>query len=263
MKYAYFVSLIIIALLFTNCTNNDENLESLNSNTVDVTVNKLKEKDVEQVGLIHNQYLEQFFNDFDFKNENKLLELENNIVNSDMSEFSDSKLNIKSEIEINLMYDEKEYLNQYFPNTKDILKQAVDEINSESNLEDIQKKINHLQNDLASYPIDALDYNSSVVSLEVLKSSSEFWLPESRGGNGKGDYILNKIYYKNAAKKAIPCVGAVIMADGLTAGSGMIISAILVGSTTGPIGVGAFLGLVGLRAAIASGVAALGACTGN
>jgi len=257
----------ILSLLFigsvifitSSCQENDELL--LVDQSVRNHIEEFSLSEATQIGNLHNQYLEKFFSDFNYEGRNYLKQFEYSISKSIGSDFGDFELDIASEIEESKNYNESEVLELYYPETKHLLQPVIKLIHSGKNYDLIEFEINKVQNELESYSLEKNDYNAALTALAVLKSSSKFWLPPSRGGNGIGSDILGKLNNNNILRgKELNCVDSVIVADGLTAGTGMIVSAFAAALAGGPVGAAAFFGWVGVRAAIASGTAALLNC---
>ncbi len=221
---------------------------------------KLELSNAKEIGDLHNQYLEKLFANFDFSNDNYFSQLENNYLKIVQTEFYP---NIGSEILKKRGIDEFKAINSWNPKTKHIVLEAVGLIYKGLHYDIIETEITKLEDDLEKLILTADEFNTTLTTLEVLKSSANFWLPVSRDGNGKGYEILINIAYKGKPmkkKRELDCVDSVIVADGLTAGTGMIVSAFAAALAGGPVGAAAFFGWVGIRAAVASGTAALLNC---
>ena len=221
---------------------------------VDYTKELITLEDAKLIANRHNEFLSEIFDNFDYTSSNLEVELENKIKESLKperfeSQFMQQAFDFDYEAEYSELSNDK--LRDIIDKTRSILieSQNVMEIN-----EQIDLLYSNSKNNLSSIE----ERNFAMTYLEVTKASASFWYDSSKGGTGEGESILVKL--AEGGGRTVSCVDSVIAADGMEAGSSLIIGAITAGLAGGPIGAGAFFGLVGIRAAVASGSAALIGC---
>ncbi len=215
----------------------------------------LSEKEIREIGLRHNLYLEQLFSDFDWSAEFPIKELERRLIQ--VSKVNNIDIDPSQTIEYFASCDNACALNQFSFDARPYIDKGIEIVRSSGEVSKIVENLDLLQKEAKIKLEKTDDLNQVLVSLEVFKNSSEFWFPIEQGGNGKGSLILSKLGYDGLEKKLSPCVEKVIIADGITVATEFIVGAFVLALASGPVAPAVFFGLVGINAAIDSALAAL------
>lgn len=256
-----YVSLLMaFTILFVSC-NNDETTNSFEQNNIknsvvqhsysqrDSSERLLTDEQVEEIGNIHNEYLNEMISNIDF----------NNLKNVDISEYSkDLCINVNC----GLIIEDKTYIANTFENkslediehnlSRDVYNFAVE---VKSNIYESENH-NELISNLQAVEINArqilrgAELDQILVMISVAKSSSYFWKPISKGGSGIGDsYNDNLPIYANKPRYVSDDI---LMADCIAALEGMSLWALGGLLLTGPQSVLAYVISVGLGSAYGS-----------
>jgi len=290
--------LLITLITFNSCQKLDNAMEVKKDPMRDISQKNFFEEEyftdeqIKVIGKMHNEYLEIIFKDFNFEAKDyeaefleKSKSLKNEIENKDPkiewfniyeikdyfkflkeNGLSETAINILQQAEI--MYDKSNTLKQYNYNLDNLRKQTLDGL-----------KKNNYEKTLV------------LVSLSVFENSAYFWSPVEFGGSGVGSEILARASVKQSTKKELITNGMlidsevsnkilsrspigdtipktakeiareVLVADGVSAGSGFVVLGIIGGLVSGPLGWGA-LALIGGETAIASGWEAINQISG-
>lgn len=226
------------------CTKSEIEQDSVKRN--------LSSEQIEEIGKMHNKYLELAFKNFNYKSSDLTKELQSQYQHVIDSNNLPVKLDVSNvELTQNLTNLEENLSKASFS----IIEEAVTESN---NVRDVRNFTNYI-NSLESKAIKILpadEQDAVLVTLCVLRNSAYFWTPKSRGGSGKGENIIEEI--KRVKNLSLAKGGGYgwLAADGAAAGTGMIGTAVSAAVATGPVGWGFLLG-VGVGSGIASGWYAL------
>ncbi|MFJ1430375.1 hypothetical protein ACILE2_06165 [Capnocytophaga canimorsus] len=252
-------SLQIISILFIAITTITSC--SRDKNEPNNTKQLLSDEQIAKIGILHNEYLEKVFSDFDWNNQNLILELKDKF-----NELSDKKvLGIKIETNhINKI--QKDYVTEadndiklknflgdnysYIQRIKDLEKDLFLMKN-----EDVNPIINSIIKQAKNEIKDAKQLTVILVFAEVFKKSNEFWTSKDANFTS-GQNILAKAKQKNIYRKS-PSKGEKILAADATGAAGALIGGALFANADAVIAPPVFFGRVAFSAAWASGVAAL------
>lgn len=254
-------SLQIISTLFVGITAilscSREKYEANNTKQL------LSDEQITQIGILHNEYLEKVFSDFDWNNQNLVLELKNKF-----NELSDKEvLGIKIETnhtnkiqkDSSKEFDDDMQLKKFLGNNY-IYIQRIKDLEKDLYLmenEDINPMINSIKKQAKNEIKDAKQLTVILVFAEVFKKSNEFWTSKDTNFTS-GQSILVKAKEKNIYRKpSSTSKGERILAADATGAAGALIGGALFANADAVIAPPVFFGRVAFSAAWASGVAAL------
>lgn len=223
-------------------------LKTKNANYINLTSDE-----IEQIGSLHNRYLDLLFKDFDYSSLDLFNELEHgfkNIANEENIDidFQDVEVDLHKNMDLIFQYTSSEAM--------DLINNAINESFNINNVQEFEVFINEQEN-IARSNLIKEDLDITLITLCVLRKLAYFWTSIDKGGSGIGENIFIKIKANNQDKITLKAdIRGVLAADGAAAGGGMIVGAIAAGVAGGPLGWGFLVG-VGARSAIASGWYAL------
>lgn len=235
-------------LVFAGCQKQESNEDNFATNSqyqhhenkIALTNQRLyTDSQIDTIGLLHNEFLQNCFSQFDYTSssfEDEFFEefqkyeaiysikLQNIKVRTDNTEMiSNLAENLSSEANL--------FLNQIIEKAE-----TFEDVLSFTN--EIITIENNIKTQLQGQEIDIL---LSITS--TMKYSAKFWAPKDLGGSGIGYSVLQKIEtnYFNFDKKPRPpikkVVGEALIADGFSAGVGMLgiaVTVAVVGIISGP-----------------------------
>lgn len=256
----YISMMMAFTLLFISCNTDEINnkpKQSIqnNSNIVNSYLLKgtndrlLTDEQVEQIGNLHNEYLNEMISNIDF-----------NIVNDvDLSEYSKT---LGVNVNCDLIDQDKQYIINTFTNKKlDDIKgnlslsvynyalEVKNKVYASNNHEQLINNLDLVENN-ARKSLQGSDLDQILVMISVAKKSSYFWKPTIIGGSGIGDNYNTTL--SNTLGKRKPSSDDILMADCIAALEGMSLWALGTLLLSGPQSVVAYVVSIGLGAGYSS-----------
>lgn len=256
----YVSMLMAFTILFISCNSNEISESSIQNKEINSNIDNsyllrnsderlLTDAQVEEIGNLHNEYLNEMISNIDFENVN----------NIDLSSYPNELiLNVDCE----LTNEEKQYIATTFENKdlediKDNLSTEVynfalevkNSIYQSDNHEELVVNLNSVERDARSALIGT-DLDEILVMIVVAKKSSYFWEPIENGGSGVGDNYNTLI--SNELGKTKHISDDIVMSDCIAALDGMgmwALGALILG---GPVTIAAYVVSVGLTSAAGS-----------
>lgn len=233
---------------------------SREKNESDETKQLLSDEQISKIGFLHNEYLEKVFSNFDWNNENLVLELKNKFNELSDKEVIGIKIDSKHTNKIekdSVKFDDDILLKKFLGDNYTYI-QRIKDLEKDLYLmenEDIDPIINSIKKQAKNEIKDAEQLTVILVFAEVFKKSNEFW--NSKDTNfTSGQSILIMANKKNIYRK-VDGDGKKILAADATGAAGALIAGALFANADAVIAPPVFFGRVAFSAAWSSGVAAL------
>ena len=183
----YFSVITSFIFLLVSCSENSTRIEN------ETLGNRLlTDKEISEIGLLHNQYLEEAlsgiaagkFVGMNSSQKTKIAMISVNTKGLSIEEKSDiyesTNLNISS------------IKGKLSSNVLSFVNKVNNVLNSFSNYNDIKINLESIENQ-AKNTLTGFELDQVLIMLSVGKNSANFWLPEQLGGSNKGFSLLSKI----------------------------------------------------------------------
>lgn len=192
------IFLILLIILLNSCRNDNDSITE-NSSSLISTENNIKQritkKDAIKIGELHNEYLDKVFNDFDYNTPNieKHIQEKFKSISPELYKINQEKI----ENYINPYVERKQLLSK---EGRPIVYKIISEIEkSDSVFQNYTIFSQHLDNVLKEKHniLSDEEYDTLLVSFEVMKKSYLYWSSKEKGGIGNGEYIIKKMELHN------------------------------------------------------------------
>ncbi len=237
----------IAFIAFLSCSKT-KNQNSADANLKLSSERVLTQEQIDEIGALHNQYLETVVSNLDFSS--------NSLTDDIVEEFN--KLNIEVHtFELlpnhgNIPALKEELYKSVSAEAINLIEQAVGYSEEYTTVSDYQSFVNDLESQ-AHVELSGSELDVVLVTFSVLKNSAYFWSPAEMGGSGVGHAALVQ-YHGTLNKAAGPSFSfrKAMIGDGISGGIGCL--GVAAAGLLGPIGWGA-LAICAGEAAISSGIA--------
>lgn len=240
--------MVILMLVFAGCQKQENNVDNFatnsqyqqNENKIALTNQRIyTDSQIDTIGLLHNELLQKCFSQFDYTS--------SSFEDEFFEEFQKYEATYSIQLQnLKVRTDNTEMISNLAENLSSeanlFLYQIIEEAETFEDVLSFTNQIITIENifktELQGQEIDIL---LSITS--TMKYSAQFWAPEDLGGSGIGYSVLQKIEtnYFNFDKKPRPSVkkvvGEALIADGCSAGAGMLgiaVSVAVAGIISGP-----------------------------
>lgn len=224
----------------------------------------LSDDQIDEIGNLHNQILEDAINEFDFSAPKPEQEL-----SESFSVLNIPDLNVSAQDDDQRAVQKHELLNSVTPQARSIIESVLNEMKNIDHVEEFTSFVVEKES-IAKRILHEEDLTATLIFLNVSKKSAFFWMPETQGGSGIGYSFVAKVAETNGIildpnQKVPEWFNSVLEADGIAAAGGFLVTAVFIAVSTSlaasggtsAIAIAGFLYIIAGESALSSGYAAL------